>query len=255
MPGLLISSSNSTAVVEPENGGRVASLSVNGTELIVGPEEGRGAFDWGIYPMAPFAGRLRDGKIRYKGTVRQMPLNAEPHAMHGFVHDTEWRIHDKTESSVTLRCELGDPWPWRGNLFHIISVHDWKLRMELSFAARNEQPMMLGWHPWFPKPCTFTTEFGTMYERGDDGIPTGRLVRPRTHDVDDCFADPLDDPTVTVGDTRVKLFSNCSHWVVYDRAEHGVCIEPQSGPPNGANDSPFVVRAGSEMRRWFEIRW
>ena len=175
--------------------------------------------------------------------------------MHGFVLDNEWRIHDKTDSSVTLRCELADPWPWRGNLFHIISVHDWKLRMELSFAARHEQPMMLGWHPWFPKPCGFTTEFGTMYERGGDGIPTGRLVRPSEEDIDDCFADALDDPTVRVGDVRLSLHSNCSHWVVYDRAEHGICIEPQSGPPNAANDSPHVVQAGSEMRRWFEIRW
>ena len=109
MTGLTISSATATAVVDPDRGGRISSLRVRGTEIVVGPGDGRGDFDWGIYPMAPFAGRLRDGKIRYKGTVRQLPQNAAPHAMHGFVHDTEWRIHDKTESSITLRCELGDP--------------------------------------------------------------------------------------------------------------------------------------------------
>ena len=86
------------------------------------------------------------------------------------------------------------------------------------------------------------------------------LVKPRTQDVDDCFADPLVDPAVQFGTggtagPRVTLHSNCSHWVVFDGRDHGICIEPQSGPPNGVNDSPLVVAAGSELRRWFEIRW
>ena len=67
------------------------------------------------------------------------------------------------------------------------------------------------------------------------------LVKPRTQDVDDCFADPLVDPAVQFGaggtaGPRVTLHSNCSHWVVFDGRDHGICIEPQSGPPNGVNE-------------------
>jgi galactose mutarotase-like enzyme len=33
-----------------------------------------------------------------------------------------------------------------------------------------------------------------------------------------------------------------------------VCIEPQSGPPNGINDAPFVLEAGATFKRWMELR-
>jgi aldose 1-epimerase len=94
-----------------------------------------------------------------------------------------------------------------------------------------------------------------MYERGSDHLPTGRLVPPRTEDVDDCFVEPLEDPVVVANGTRLVLHSDCSHWVVYDGAEHGVCVEPQSGAPNQVNDSPVVVPAGGHLRRWFSIHW
>jgi galactose mutarotase-like enzyme len=170
-------------------------------------------------------------------------------------HSSEWRIFDKSDSAVVMRAELGDPWPWRGVLFHTVSLHGWKLRMELSLNARDEQPAMLGWHPWFVATATLGLEFGAMYERGEDHLPTGRLIKPRYSEVDDCFTDPISDPTVTVEGLRTTLHSDCSHWVVYDGAAHGVCVEPQSGAPNAVNDSPTVVRDGGEMRRWFEIRW
>ncbi|MFM7262811.1 MAG: aldose 1-epimerase [Acidimicrobiales bacterium] len=255
MTVLTLASGEHTAQVDLAHGGRVASLEVRGTELVCGADANRAPFLWGIYPMVPFAGRLRNGRIFFRDTTEQFPLNAPPHAMHGFTHDVEWRIHERTDSAVVMRMELGDPWPWRAVLFHTVSLHGWKLRMDMSVTAREEQPMMIGWHPWFARPCATALEFGAMYERGDDHLPTGRLVRPVTENVDDCFADPVSDPVVTVGDVRTTLHSDCSHWVVFDGMDHGVCVEPQSGPPNAANDSPTVLRAGGEMRRWFEIRW
>lgn len=255
MTVLTLTSGDHTAQVEPSIGGRVTSLRVRGTELVCGPAENLDTFGWGIWPMVPFAGRLRNGRIFFRGTSAQFALNAAPHAMHGFVHSAEWRIHEKTDSAVVMRLELGEPWPWRAVLFHTVSLHGWKLRMDMSVTAREEQPMMIGWHPWFVRPCTVGLDFGAMYERGDDRLPTGRLVRPLTENVDDCFTDPISDPSVTVGPVRTTLHSDCTHWVVFDGMEHGVCVEPQSGPPNSVNDSPTVVRAGGEMRRWFEIRW
>lgn len=255
MTVLTLASGDHTAQVDTSNGGRVTSLVVRGTELVCGPEPLLDTFGWGIYPMVPFAGRLRNGRIFHRGTSAEFAKDAPPHAMHGFVHSNEWRVHEKTEAAVVMVTELAPPWPWRAVLFHTVSLHGWKLRMDMSVFARDEQPMMIGWHPWFRRPCTAAFEFGAMYERGDDHLPTGRLVRPRTEDVDDCFTDPISDPVVTVGTVRTSLHSDCSHWVVFDGMDHGICVEPQSGPPNGVNDTPNVLRAGGEMRRWFEIRW
>lgn len=115
--------------------------------------------------------------------------------------------------------------------------------------------MMIGWHPWFRQPCAMSFEFGSMYERGADHLPTGRLVRPVSQNLDDCFTDPLIDPVVTIDGVALVLRSDCSHWVIYDGDPRGVCLEPQSGAPNSPNDSPTVLPAGQEMRRSFEITW
>jgi hypothetical protein len=46
-----------SAVVNLVKGGRLASLVINGRELLV--TEGMGRMSWGSFPMAPFAGRVR----------------------------------------------------------------------------------------------------------------------------------------------------------------------------------------------------
>ena len=94
-----------------------------------------------------------------------------------------------------------------------------------------------------------------MYERGEDHLPTGRLVRPATESRDDCFIEPLANPVVVVNDTAMTLRSDCSHWVIYDGDPDGICLEPQSGPPNAPNDAPFILEAGATLHRWFEICW
>ena len=84
---LAISSGDASARIDPANGGRVTSLVLRGTELVAGEQPGFGGFEWGIYPMVPFAGRVRDGMLSHRGTRHRLPLNAGPHAMHGFGHD------------------------------------------------------------------------------------------------------------------------------------------------------------------------
>jgi galactose mutarotase-like enzyme len=40
---------------------------------------------------------------------------------------------------------------------------------------------------------------------------------------------------------------------MYDFPSHATCIEPQSGPPNGINDDPFVLQANSVFTKKFTI--
>src|SRR5438270_9408870 len=51
------------AIVDPERGGRIAGLGVGGRELVVGPADGpKPSISWGIFLMAPWPGRLADGR-------------------------------------------------------------------------------------------------------------------------------------------------------------------------------------------------
>ena len=66
--------------VDPTNGGRIASLVIGGHELLI--TEGHGPIWWGCYPMAPFAGRIRAGRFRFRGRTYELPLTMPPNAIH-----------------------------------------------------------------------------------------------------------------------------------------------------------------------------
>ncbi|NBY57672.1 MAG: aldose epimerase, partial [Actinobacteria bacterium] len=49
--------------------------------------------------------------------------------------------------------------------------------------------------------------------------------------------------------TRIVVDSDCDHWVIYDMPTHALCVEPQSGPPDGFTLLPQLVTATQPLRR------
>lgn len=74
--------------VDLEQGARLSSLCIDGLEVLV--DQGEDPLRWGCYPMAPWAGRLCEGRFEYEGETFQMPLTLPPHAIHGTVHQRGW---------------------------------------------------------------------------------------------------------------------------------------------------------------------
>src|ERR1700720_2655986 len=93
------------ADVDLATGGRPGPFVVDGRELLITSDPS--GFRWGSYVMAPFAGRLRNGRFTFEGHTWQLPLNQAPHAMHGILYDRTWRRVDDR----TIEADLGDPWP------------------------------------------------------------------------------------------------------------------------------------------------
>ena len=114
-------------------------------------------------------------------------------------------------------------------------------------------PVVIGWHPWFRRvlaegtePVSLAFRAGTMLVRGADGIPTGERVPPTAGPWDDAFTDLAADPVLEwPGQLRLSVASTCSWWVVYSMPEHAICVEPQSGPPDGLGPS---LRASARRR-------
>ena len=71
-----------SAVVDAVHGGRLASLNVGGRELLAGNLPGN-PLHWGSYPMVPWVGRTRRGRFSFDGVDYELPINMEPHAIHG----------------------------------------------------------------------------------------------------------------------------------------------------------------------------
>ena len=251
MSRLTLHSGEVTVVVDTRKGARLSSLRFAGTEVLVAA--GDDALGWGCYPMVPFAGRVRDAHLASHGIVHQLEANAGRHAIHGTVYDTPWEVDSHSDCSATLVTDLGSGWPFGGLVVQRIDVDDLGVTLRIAVHADEDQPVQVGWHPWFAKPTRLDHGCHMMHIRDRDGIATSDVIPIIDGPWDDCFVAGDSDPTLTVRGIDLRLSSDCSHWVVYDVPTHATCVEPQSGPPNAVNDDPTLVKAGSIFSRWFRI--
>ena len=248
------------AVFDEVHGGRLERLEVDGVDLLVPPEVDD--HNYGAFPMAPWAGRIRHGRFSYDGVDYQLPCNAPPHAIHGIARDRRWRVEASTRSDATISVALDAPWPFGGRVVQHASLAAGALNLTMEVhAADRPMPVTCGWHPWWyrtPKvgvaPLEVELHADQMYVRDDEGIPTGELTRVHAPPWDDCFTD-LGEPVAALAwpDTlTVRLQSDCRCVVVFTEPEHAICVEPQSGPPDAVNlgdativrpDAPLVVHA------------
>ena len=183
-----------TVAIDAERGGRIASLRVDGLELLIGPTND--PLDWGCYPMAPWAGRVRDGRFRYAGLEHQLERNLPPHAIHGTVFDHAWKVEHAEDTDAVLVTDLGAGWPFPGRVVHRIRLREDALELRLEVWAEDEPfPASCGWHPWWRRqldrgdPLELDLVAGAIWERDADGIPSGELVDPPPGPWDDCFTE------------------------------------------------------------------
>jgi aldose 1-epimerase len=256
------------AVVDPAAGGRLTSLIVGMRELLV--QHGDDVFHWGSFPMAPWVGRLRRGRLEIDGAVVQFPVNKPPHALHGLVTDRTWTVTRADGRSVELALQLGvpgaDPWPWRCLVTQQLSLTADRIDFRLTVSAEQPMPADIGWHPWFvrqlPGPRTpvsieLDVPAGLIYLDDAEGIPTGELGPPPARPWDHCFVGFARPPVVRwPGVLELTVDSDCRHWVLYDREEAGICVEPWTGPPNSLNGpARTLVAPGDPLEATMSWAW
>ncbi|MER6789538.1 aldose 1-epimerase [Streptomyces sp. NPDC000658] len=246
---ITLTAGDAEVTVQPGNGGRVGGLRVGGLELLRQGER------FGCFPMVPWCGRIRDGRFRDGATVRQMPLNAAPNAIHGTARDGAWKVVRRTADEVVLTYALVEPWPYPGLVTQVITLAEDELRIAMSVEAHDSSfPAQIGWHPWFNRTLDgsdasdgrdvrVSFEPAWQEERGDDHLPTGNRIDPKPGPWDDCFGMPggVDVTLTWPGQLELKVTSREEWVVVYDEQEAAVCVEPQTGPPDGLNTLPRLV--------------
>jgi aldose 1-epimerase len=249
------------AGIDLEHGGRLASLVVDGWELV--ERSGRDWIRWGSYVLAPWTGRLRNGVLEWAGQRHEFERNLPPHALHGLVADRPWTPLDAS----TLAIELPEPWPWRGRVVHRMLLEPGTMSFRLELHADEPMPAAMGWHPWFPTtidgpsgrragPVDLDVRPGRMYADDPDGVPSGELVAPTPRPWDHCFTGLAGPPRLRWGAIELTLESDCPCWVVYDREPQAVAVEPWTGPPNSLNmPGPTVVEPGAPLVATMAWRW
>jgi aldose 1-epimerase len=124
-----------------------------------------------------------------------------------------------------------------------IEVLDDAVRWSLEYNPGDcTLPAWFGMHPWFARDLdrggSAEIEFkaAKMLKRDDEGMPTGEFVPPSSGTWDDAFTEIQGVPAVIWEDAaRIDIESDAPWWVVYNEDSDGVCIEPQTAPPDAQN--------------------
>ncbi|MFF3325690.1 aldose 1-epimerase [Streptomyces sp. NPDC002889] len=230
--------------VHPENGCRIGSLRIGGTEVLRQGEK------YGSFPMVPWCGRVRDGQFRNGAVKHQLPLNSPPHAIHGTGRDSVWRTAQAGKSEAAFIYHLAEPWPYTGVVTQTFALTEQSLTLTLGVETYDTSfPAQAGWHPWFLRNLGSGEDVrigftpGWQEERGADQLPTGQRIAAQPGPWDDCFGMPggVDVTLTWPGQLELNVVSGAEWVVVYDEQEGAVCVEPQSGPPDGLNTLPRLV--------------
>ena len=279
-----LTSGRDRAVVDPDLGGRVASVVVDGRELLLVEPLGGSAVEpalaWGSFLMAPFVGRLSGGRLTWDGRAIAVPLNHGHHAIHGTVFDAAWTVVSRTDTSVEMTCEF-DPgrWPFRGRCLQRIALEDGALTMEATVEADEPMPAALGWHPWFVRGghgVRVGVAGDHVLRLTEDLLPTGTVdsVDSRTdlrgapeigaRNLDDVYASVQSPAKLCWPDLNLEIsFGPSVGSVVVYAHPQAVCVEPITAWPdavrlaqNGSSQTGLAsLRAGERLTAWSRWAW
>jgi galactose mutarotase-like enzyme len=250
--------------LSPALGGRWTSLQLDGMEVL-GASDDEGttlAVRQGCFIMAPYAGRVRDGWLRWRGQTHPLPVTDPPHALHGTVLDVPWRVVSCSPTEASLEADFDDRWPWAGTVGQRVFLRPDRLDVELSVRAREAMPIIMGLHPWFRRRLARGEDVQLdlltegQYEKDVTGLPNGRLVPPQAGPWDDCFI--CEGPMVLrwPGALEMSISSSHDHFVVFNERPEAVCVEPQTGPPNAFElGLAQEVDEGQSLRLTVSVTW
>ncbi len=250
--------------IEPTEGGRIVSLLIGGVERILPKALARATTPplyWGCYPMVPWAGRLAGGRIPTDDGEVRLATNLPPSAIHGLGFDKPWTISEKSDTHVTMACELrGLGWPFGGEARQTLRLGPTTVELELEVGQYTRAgPVGLGWHPWFARPRA-----GDMELRLDarkvlvldaDMIPTGEVRAVSAHEdlragpplgdrrLDHVYVHAKGPALLRWPDLELEIESDERlNTVVVHTPREGVCVEPQTMWPNAPVLAALGVR-------------
>ena len=260
-----LSSGTVTASVDAVRGGRLASLVIRGRErLIARPrvDADLPAISWGSFPMVPWVGRMRAGRLEWNGRTFDLARNLGGHAIHGTAFDRSWTVDASDERSVRMHCRIGDGdgWPFAADVSQVIELAPDEIRFRLEVRAEAAMPIAVGWHPWFGRvgdePIVITVPSGQVLETTADLIPTGALVPVAgitdlrraaaigVRALDHAYVDVAGPSRLAWPDLELTIEADPLAAVVVHTTPTGVCIEPQTAWPDAVRLASQGIETG-----------
>jgi aldose 1-epimerase len=242
--------------IDPASGGRMTSWRMFGHELLTGVDDH--PIQYGMYPMAPWAGRLRANTY----ADHPMPANWDGWAIHGAFLTSNFSVVESAGDVVVLQAHaVVAERRVQCSLTYRLRGSDLETTIEVD-VDEGELPVLLGWHPWFRRDIAgnvarWSAAGAVMIAREPDGLPGNERI-PLTElsgPFDDVFSVPSGEVLMDWGVMQLQIANSHPWYVIFDELESAVCLEPQTGPPNCTSGSVGVSIAQPESPVRMHTRW
>lgn len=130
------------------------ALSVDGIELIEGPNADEVTpFGAGIV-LVPWPNRVADGRWEYRGTTQQLDLTepSRSNAIHGLLRNTAYRVRERSPEAVTLGVAIhpqhGYPFQLDTTVRYELVADGMTVTHQIENTGPDAAPVAIGAHPF-----------------------------------------------------------------------------------------------------------
>jgi aldose 1-epimerase len=216
------------------------------------------------FPLLPYANRIGNGQFIWNGHAYQLPLNSNPHSIHGIGRERPWQIEQSSLNAVSLSLShAGDAaWPFAFDAMLGYRLDDEGLTVDLAITnkASESAPAGLGLHPYFPKAHDAALMFSAAgaWQNGPDFLPAeyGPVPEDWKHEtprpvagsnLDNCFTGWAGTAVIHAGPASLRIEASAvfGNLQVYTPPRNPFyAVEPVTHAPNAINHPDLPVGQG-----------
>ncbi len=196
-----LSNGDAELVLAPDMGGAVVSWTIGGQPMF---RAANPAADTSrahaCYPLFPFSNRIANRRFTWDGQTYELPALIEQWAIHGSAWKRAWV---GSGDAMTLDYQPSELWPFSFFASQSFDLAPKSLGITLRIQNTHTKPVpcAFGIHPFFWRSASTRLHLPvqTMWQAGEDKIPTGKVPVPAAFDftveralgdveIDHCFS-------------------------------------------------------------------
>ncbi len=262
--------------VRPDLGGSVAGLWHRETPILRSTEPARleRARQSAMYPLLPYSNRLGYRRFRWRGHDHTTRPNFDdsPHSLHGIGWLRPWTIVSSSVLEVVLELKHGGdadwPFAFTARQYFSLSPESFSARLQFTNDAEGDQPVGLGWHPYFARRSRsrLHVELSDRWDTDATMLPTRKVAQhgidsDLSHlDFDNCFEGWRGPARIRDERFSLQLSSSLPYLVVYTPPDRDFfCVEPVSHVSNAihmadpAAHGLVALASGATLEAWMKL--
>ena len=260
----------------PDLGGCLAGLWKGDVAVLrsTEPADRQTARPTGCFPLVPYSNRIGWRRFSWQGCDYTTAANFDdnPHSVHGVAWQRPWEVlaAEATQAELRYRHSADAHWPFDFEVTQRATLTPTTLELRLLFTntATLQQPVGLGWHPYFPKRpgARLDIDVAERWDNDASGLATQRLAQAGIAGevtqlaYDNCFGGWQGAAHIRDERLSLSLTSNLPWLVVFTPdVKPYYCVEPVSHLSNAVQmTDPLAsglqaLEPGASQEGWMRL--